>query len=65
MAFTGSVPGMAASNSATLQLTAPAKSVGAPENNLELLKICACTSKPITLFQSLLKQHQINQTKQF
>ena len=48
----GSVPGIAASNNDTLELTGAkgaAEEVSAPENIFELAAICACTSSPTTL----------------
>lgn len=50
---TGKVPGMAQSNNETLLLIGEAYFVEAPENNLLTDLICACTSRPTTLFHVL------------
>lgn len=52
--FTGIVPGIAQSKSDTEELIGQLKFVEAPENNFDFVKICACISKPIVGFHSLL-----------
>ena len=52
--ITGSIPGIAASTNATLELDSDPNSVDAPENNFALELIWACTSIPITSSQSCL-----------
>jgi hypothetical protein len=51
---TGRVPGIDASNSATLELTGEPNSVAAPENSFETLAICEWISRPTTLFHLVL-----------
>ena len=47
--ITGSIPGIAASTKDTLVFASDPKDAEAPENNLDLLEICACISSPITI----------------
>lgn len=51
--FTGSVPGIAASNNATWELADASNLVPAALNNLDSLKIWACISNPTTLLHLL------------
>jgi len=44
---------MEASKYATEELSGAPKDVPLPENSLDALAICACTSKPTTLFHFL------------
>ena len=50
--MTGSMPGMAASTSDTWLFGLAPKPVDEPENSLDWLLTCACTSSPMTISQS-------------
>ncbi|OIQ66346.1 hypothetical protein GALL_520860 [mine drainage metagenome] len=50
--MTGSIPGIAASTKATLELGSAPNSVEAPENSFALDETCAWISIPITSSQS-------------
>lgn len=50
---TGKVPGIDASKYDTAEFKGVPKVVQLPENNFESVAICACTSKPTTLFHFL------------
>lgn len=54
--YTGNVPGVDASNSATAVFEAALWSLAAPENSLLFDRICACTSRPTTLLYMPLKK---------
>ena len=43
------MPGIAASTKDTFLLASEPKEADAPENNFDLLEICACISSPITI----------------